>query len=613
MRNTFQTLGIFCAGVVLSHAACGGSSGSAQPGGSGPGGAASSSSSGGAASSSSTSSTSSGLGGGISLSSSSSTSGSSSSGSTGGATSSSSSSGSADAGVEAGPTCSIYEAPCNGVCIPTSQDPQNCGGCGVTCTATQVCSGGACSSSCLPGLTACNGACLDLQDDSNNCGTCGTVCGKNEGCTGGQCIYTQGGTTTSVCTGNGPPIQLGTTTAGCVAQTSFTWGLCSCEDVTSTSTILIDGYDSTKGPYLPGGLGAGLGINGQLDSNGAVTVWGPMWIASPAGLQTDAIIDIKQDVEINGPISANTIIDIDGNAHVNGSILTESTLTVGGTLTVPVNDPFQGTILKNQLVYAPVTVGTPCDCAAKDLLPIASWVAAAAANNDDVAIALNPSIAVQTNSPMRIDLPCGVYYLTSIDTDATLTIAAHGNTALFIGGDVNTNAPISFVLDPTAQFDLVVGGTIRSTQQVVIGSPNYPALMRTYIGSPQGLLFDGPWQVGGNLWVGYGILDFPSSVTLYGGVFAQSFTTDGTTAIHFDRGVVNGGLCPPPPAAIPDAGAPAPPDAGSDAGTTTPPGCTSCRDCGNQACNGGACGACTSSSDCCAPLTCFGGTCLLIQ
>ncbi len=537
------------------------------------------------------------------------------SGGHGGASSSSgatSSSGSVDAGVDAGLTCSIYEAPCNGVCIPTSQDPQNCGGCGVTCTAGQVCSGGACSSSCLPGLMACNGACVDMQDDSNNCGTCGVVCGKNQGCTGGACVYTQGGLTTSVCTGNGPPIQLGTTTAGCLAQTSFTWGLCSCEDVASTQTILIDGYDSTKGPYLPGGLGAGLGINGQLDSNGTVTVWGPMWTASTAGLQTDAVIDIKQDVEINGAINAGFMIDFEANAYVNGPITTVSTLTVGDTLTVPVNDPFQGTILKNKLVFAPVTVGTPCDCAANDLLPISSWVAAAAANNDDLAIALNPSIAEQTNSPMRIDLPCGVYYLTSIGTDASLTIAAHGNTALFIGGDVDTNAPIPFVLDPTAQFDLVVGGTIRSTQQVVIGSPNYPALMRTYIGSTDGLLFDGPWQVGGNLWVGYGPLDFTTSVTLYGGIFTQSFSTDGTTAIHFDRGVVSGGLCPPPPAVTPDAGAPPTPDAGSDAGDTTP-GCTSCHDCGNQACNGGVCGLCTSDSQCCAPLACYGGTCLLIQ
>ena len=58
--------------------------------------------------------------------------------------------------------------------------------------------------------------------------------------------------------------------------------------------------------------------------------------------------------------------------------------------------------------------------------------------------------------------------------------------------------------------------------------------------------------------------------------------------------------------------------AGSDAGTIDaatgdagppPPGCNTCLDCQGQACNGGACGSCSSSSDCCAPLTCLNGSC----
>lgn len=40
-------------------------------------------------------------------------------------------------------------------------------------------------------------------------------------------------------------------------------------------------------------------------------------------------------------------------------------------------------------------------------------------------------------------------------------------------------------------------------------------------------------------------------------------------------------------------------------------GCSDCRDCNNQACVGGTCGACTDSSECCAPLLCLGGTCTL--
>jgi hypothetical protein len=38
--------------------------------------------------------------------------------------------------------------------------------------------------------------------------------------------------------------------------------------------------------------------------------------------------------------------------------------------------------------------------------------------------------------------------------------------------------------------------------------------------------------------------------------------------------------------------------------------CNTCLDCGGQACTSTGCGACTSSSDCCAPLVCSQGSCV---
>jgi hypothetical protein len=72
------------------------------------------------------------------------------------------------------------------------------------------------------------------------------------------------------------------------------------------------------------------------------------------------------------------------------------------------------------------------------------------------------------------------------------------------------------------------------------------------------------------------------------------------------HGVVNndnGGACNPPPDAgtLPDGGFA--PDAGS-------PACGTCSDCNNQACVAGRCGACTTDSQCCAPLICQAGYCL---
>jgi hypothetical protein len=396
-------------------------------------------------------------------------------------------------------------------------------------------------------------------------------------------------------------------TAGCVAQTTFTWALCSCKNVAASGTLLLDGYDSTKGPYMPGGLGAGLGADGLLNSSSQVDVWGAMWTASTQGLTGSPVIDVRQETRINGHINGSNAMKFDADLYANGNVSTSNSITVAGTLTVPPNATVSGGVTAGAVVHAPVTVAPPCDCAPQNLLPIAAWVDAASAKNDNASIGLSPTVLAGAAGPARIDLPCGVYYLTGISTSHAVTIAAHGNTALFIDGDVSPSAPLSFVLDPTAQFDVVVKGTISSSAPMIIGSPNYPALSRTYLGSPNGATFSSSWQVGGEVYAGYGPINFSAPLTMYGAIFASAFSASNDAKIHFDRAVVTGGMCPPPPTTSSSSS--------SSGGSTTSSGgsgCSSCKDCGNQACNSGMCGACGSSSDCCAPLTCVNGTCQLI-
>lgn len=85
-------------------------------------------------------------------------------------------------------TCRSGETLCSGICVDTSSDHNNCGACGNVCPVGQVCSSGTClSGSCPSPYRNCGGSCVDFNSDPHNCGGCGNQCGSNETCVNGVC------------------------------------------------------------------------------------------------------------------------------------------------------------------------------------------------------------------------------------------------------------------------------------------------------------------------------------------------------------------------------------------------------------------------------------------
>jgi hypothetical protein len=86
---------------------------------------------------------------------------------------------------------------CGGTCVDITQDPSNCGFCGIACSADEHCYQGACvefSSSgeyCARadgGLgTACGSSCVDLQSDPAHCRSCAWACPTGATCSAGTC------------------------------------------------------------------------------------------------------------------------------------------------------------------------------------------------------------------------------------------------------------------------------------------------------------------------------------------------------------------------------------------------------------------------------------------
>ena len=66
--------------------------------------------------------------------------------------------------------CPAGQTACGETCLEVGADPMNCGGCGIPCSAGQLCQGGACQ--CASG-TLCNGSCV--APDAGDCGSPGAT------------------------------------------------------------------------------------------------------------------------------------------------------------------------------------------------------------------------------------------------------------------------------------------------------------------------------------------------------------------------------------------------------------------------------------------------------
>jgi hypothetical protein len=396
---------------------------------------------------------------------------------------------------------------------------------------------------------------------------------------------------------------------GGIAQTTFTWSVCSCKNVVFEGEALVDGWNSMSGPYVPGKLGGGVGADVAITSMSGTDIWGQAWAASNA-TAFNMQGNVHHDLQSGGDITADGL-NVSRDAYVAGNI--NGQMTVGGTLYQTPGKASGGLTPVQQAV----TVNPPCDCAHP--VPVASTVAWAKTNNNNAAIGLDPAILTQPNHPARIDLPCGIYYLLGFSSGGM--IVAHGNVAVFVDGDATSSGDLTMTIaDPASQLDLWISGTIVATSNFKIGAASYPALTRTYVGSTKTLDIQVGLVIGGELWAGNAPVLWESDSDMFGAIFAGDFNVLSTFHLHQDQAIDTvGSNCPPPKGGSSSSGGSGSASSGSgsssggstsSSGSPPPPMCGTCKDCGNQACINGTCGSCSSSAQCCPPLVCSNGACV---
>ncbi len=411
--------------------------------------------------------------------------------------------------------------------------------------------------------------------------------------------------------GDAPPGVVGVTANAAVcgadlAATTFRFGLCTCEDLAFSTVLRVDAFRLDPAAPAEGGS---AGTNGSFTSTGDSAIAGSLVVAGsalPIGNH-----EIGGELYAGGDVTSAGDIDVSADAWVAGDLRGFVTDVVG-TLHVPASSSVGLGTTAGAVVNAPVAVTPPCPCAPGDRLDVNGFIADAEQHNDNDAIGLTRDALIGLVQPKELALPPGRYYVDRIAAVAPLWLSVSGPTALYVGGDLESVSVFEIDVQGDGELDIFVGGSLRATgdfEMGVEGGP--PSRVRTYVAGADDIMLAGDLDFQGNLWAPNARLIAAGPLDVEGALLVREIVEAGVIHVGWDVSVEDGaGSCDETGTPVDEAD----PVDDTTGGDDPPPpsSCGSCEDCGNQACVDGTCGACATSLDCCAPLICAQGECVLM-
>lgn len=416
------------------------------------------------------------------------------------------------------------------------------------------------------------------------------------------------------CQGQGgiPVGQDATRCGGELAQTTFRYALCLCEDLTTSGGLQVDAFDSTT---MMNAQGGSVGLNGRLNAQGEVNTGGALLVG--AGISANNKIISGLDLRCIGDINAAGGLSVDRNLSLSGNIVTGA-LEVGGTLSQPAGGNISAQSQQvNMRDQQPASLEPPCDCAESKRIVLEPVFDRVKALNDNAMFNVDAADFGNIQGDRTLELPCGRFYFERWAGAGKLTIKLTGRAAIFVAADVALSGGLEIIGDDDQSLDLFIGGNIVVSGPFTFGDISRPQATRLYVNGTGTINLSAMASFAGNIYAPRAELVLASGRTeIYGSIFAKRINTSSDLVIHHDIGVLDASdECPtpmmPPPADMgPDQDMTSDMNATPDQGMPPGPTCNSCRDCGNQACGeDGQCGGCRRDSDCCSPLVCWQGAC----
>ena len=375
---------------------------------------------------------------------------------------------------------------------------------------------------------------------------------------------------------------------GDLAKRTFRFGLCTCQDLEANGTLTTDAFNSTTGSLSKDGS---IGVRTRMAATTLFTINGSLWVGGLDGaaqpvLSVSGSNGITGELHVGGDMGGSSFLDVGADAFVNGSIPSGSFATVHGKLHIPSAAAAGSTNAVGGVVAEPVSVPDPCNCDAP--IAVATIVAAFENENDNGASGVDKSALIAPTGA-NLTLECGRYYFEGANIGGTTTLHLKGRTAIFIKGDFEATSLLTLTLDPGAELDLFVTGNVTINGTTDFGYKNAPARIRMYVGGTEVTLVSLA-TLGANIYARSATVTANGTLSMWGSLYADRIALTTLADFHYDSAVMDTEGCEPPTQQ-----------------------CDSCSSCSGGSCVGGVCSACVTSADCCAPLVCDNGACVLID
>lgn len=345
------------------------------------------------------------------------------------------------------------------------------------------------------------------------------------------------------CTQRGPlHLVSDSVESACPIPRGFHYALCSCDDLRNTTGgIVVDGFDSRRGPYGAGALSGSVAANGPLNASAGASIGGSLVVGGsvPLGgpLSVGGNFWVGGHLVLGDAPALPVGVTVGGDAWLAGDVRVSSFAAAG---TVTLAEAAQYELDGGTYTRGPVAIPAPCAC--DDALDRNAIIEAARRDNDNGAIGFAPAQELRAESaPLELNLPCGRYYVDNIYGAHAITLRIVGRVALYIGDRIllDPGVPLTIALEGDGELDVFARNGITANGPVTIGSPNAPTRVRLYLGNESNdLYFGGPTMIAGSVYAPTADLVAKDVFELFGAAALGRAGGDLRMALHYDRALL---------------------------------------------------------------------------